>query len=262
MRIDRGDARRSPPESLPLRQPLARGGRRPAQNFPPSCRHDPMNPRSEVLKRPMFGKTSGRSDRSRRTTTPAWRRTARPTPSGSSGRECRCRSGRPVAAPGRRFHSARRRRRSRRRARRRRRRSGDCPTRDRCRPCRARSGRLQRATEVRQRERRDLLLESELDGGVVERLDRLTHLREQAGLRRRADPGACRSRRADRRRSADSGRAPATSTLNLMTFATCFSWLPERRVRKRGGQRHVAVQDLPDVDRLLRRPARGLRPAP
>ena len=37
----------------------------------------------------------------------------------------------------------------------------------------ARPGRLQRATEVRQRERRDLPIESELHRGVVERLDRL-----------------------------------------------------------------------------------------
>ena len=45
------------------------------------------------------------------------------------------------------------------------------------------AGRLQRAAEIRQRERRDLLVQPELDGRIVERLDRLADLREQARLR-------------------------------------------------------------------------------
>ena len=47
----------------------------------------------------------------------------------------------------------------------------------------ARSGGLEGAAEVGERERRDLLLEPELDRRVVERLDRLTHLRQERRLR-------------------------------------------------------------------------------
>ena len=72
------------------------------------------------------------------------------------------------------------------------------------------AGRLQRAAEVRERERRDLTLQPELHRRVVERLDRLTDLRQQAGLRARPGSGACRTLRAGRRRSGGSGRAPAT----------------------------------------------------
>ena len=45
--------------------------------------------------------------------------------------------------------------------------------------------------------------------------------------------------------------------LNLMTLATCFSWLPSVVFGNTVASVDVAAEDLADVERLLRRPARG-----
>ena len=46
-----------------------------------------------------------------------------------------------------------------------------------------------------------------------------------------------------------------------MTFATCFSWLPSVVFGKHGRQRHVGVERLADVERLLRSSCWRRRPA-
>ena len=170
-----------------------------------------MNPRSAPANRPILGNTSGMSahatpyhdasvggillDRRCRDPAAAIVGIARPA-------QLQHRKDRPVRA--------RPRRRSRRRARRRRPRSDDCPRRDRCR----RTLPVPAGCSVRPKSDSVNVvtcLEPEFHGRVVERLDRLTHLRQQAGLRARPDSGACRSRQADRRRSGGSARAPASS---------------------------------------------------
>src|SRR6185295_2110186 len=120
----------------------------------------------------------------------------------------------------------------------------------------ARSGRLKRSPEVGEREGGHLTVQAELDGGVVERGDGLTHLHEQARLR--SELILVRVEASElTEENLTVGSERGRRRVELDHLRNLLQLIAQCRVRKRRGQRHIGVERLADVDGLLRRAARG-----